>query len=562
MRQTITILVFIFSFYITSCENDNSPIKNQNQEPTKAVLRTSYQVENTKSTINKIMDNGYLDGHSNNLFAIKVLKEFYANRDYQAAWTEVKNIDDALVAIKELEKDGLHPEDYHYSKIKSLADHFSTSQTIDSIEFANFDVLLSDALMVAAAHLISGKVNPVELKHQWEVEPDDYSKRFKNAPLAIQEMLDNKMVSKKINSLKPTHYMYSGLKSALIEFKEYEKLGGWDSIAAGQTIKLGDKNERVIAVRQRLLASNEIEEYVPVNDSVYDSILQSHMEVFQKKYGIDVDGNVGKQTLYELNIPVEYRVEQIKANLERGRWVLYEIEKKFIAVNIAGFELYFVEDGKEILTSRVIVGKEHTKSPIFKDTMQYVVINPTWTVPRSLYPGYIKKLQNNPGYFAEKNMEVITTKGQNIPIAGKDWSGYTVHNFPYMIRQKAGPSNALGYIKCMFPNKHSVYIHDTPARSLFSKDKRAFSHGCIRTQEIRSVAQLLLEPNNEGWTAEKIDEVIETRKTTTISLKERVPVLILYWTAGIGFNQNFYFKPDVYKRDQVLIDALNAKHDY
>jgi len=562
MRQTITFIFLFLSFYTVSCNYENPPKKKQIQEPIKKDIITSYRVENTESTFRKILDDGNLSGHTRNLFAIKVLKQFYANRNYKPAWTEVKNIDDALLVIKEIEKDGLNPEDYHFSEIKRLADKFSINQPIDSIEFANFDVLLSDAIMVLAAHLISGKVNPEELKHQWEIETYDYSKRYSDAPQAFQEMLNKQEIIEKINSLKPTHYMYKGLKNALAEFKSYEINGGWDSISVGPTIKLGNKSERVIAVRQRLLASNEMKEYVPANDSIYDSILQNSMKVFQKKYGIESDGNVGKQTLYELNIPVEYRVEQIKANLERGRWVLYEIENKFIAVNIAGFELYFVEDDKEILTSKVIVGKEHTKSPIFKETMKYVVINPTWTVPRSLYAGYIKKLQDNPGYFAEKNMEVITTKGQNIPINGKDWSKYSVHNFPYMIRQKAGPNNALGYIKCMFPNKHSVYIHDTPARSLFNKDKRAFSHGCIRTQEIRTVAQLLLEPNNEGWTAEKIDKVIETRKTTTISLKERIPILILYWTAGIGFDQNFYFKPDVYSRDQVLIDALNAKYDY
>jgi len=224
--------------------------------------------------------------------------------------------------------------------------------------------------------------------------------------------------------------------------------------------------------------------------------------------------------------------------------------------------LYFVEDNKELLTSAVMVGKYHTQTPIFKDTMQYLVINPTWTVPRSLNHTYIPKLTNDLDYFDEKNMEVITMQGKPVPFEGTDWSTYNTRNFPYMFRQKAGPGNALGEIKFMFPNKFSVYLHDTPTRSLFIRNSRAFSHGCIRTKEIYKLAELLLEPNDEGWTQEKIKSVIETRKTTNVRLKEKVPVLLLYWTVGIGFNQNLYFKPDIYKRDQVLIDALKADFEY
>ena len=562
MIQRLTFFFLMIFFFIVSCRNGDAPSENNKHIQVKEITPSNYRVGNTKNTILKILNDAKSIGLKSNIYGLEVLTTFYQNRDYQAAWTKINNIESALSSIKDLYKDGLDPEDYHYSLLKKLSVDFTKSKIIDSINFAKFDVFMTDAIITAAGHLISGKVNPESLKRQWEVKTESYKKVFKNPSKVLQSALDNEKIPEILNSLKPSHYMYTGLKNALAEYRGYKEKGNWDSIASGKTIKLGDKSERVLDVRSRLLASHEMQNYSAVNDTVYDSILKVNMKVFQKKYGIEVDGNIGKQTLYELNIPLDYRIEQIKANMERARWVLYQIEKKFIAVNIAGFELYFVEDEKEILTSRVIVGKSHTMSPIFKGIMQYVVINPTWTVPRSLYPGYIKKLQNNPEYFAQKNMEVITSSGEYVPITGKDWSEYTIHNFPYMIRQKAGPNNALGYIKCMFPNKHSVYIHDTPARSLFSKDKRAFSHGCIRTQKIRDVALLLLEPNKEGWTTEKIDQIIESRKTTTIRLKEKVPILILYWTAGIGFNKNFYFKPDVYNRDRVLIDALNNKTNY
>lgn len=557
MRQIITITFLIVTILFISCE-EKSTTNNSNN----TLEKKEYISANTSELIRNIIEQGKIEGYTEKLAAKDFLDRFYKSREYRTAWNNISNINDALSSIKELENDGLNPEFYHYTQLKEMTTIFKNSPLLDALLFAKFDVLLTDAYAVAAAHLISGKVNPETLEQKWETKPKSYKTVFDNPELALQEALENNETKGFLNNLKPSHYMYTGLKKALAEYREYKESGGWDSIQSGATIKLGDKSERVIQVRSRLYASNEMEAYSPVNDSVYDSILHENMKLFQKKYGIDVDGNVGKQTLYELNLSVNFRINQIKANLERARWVLYEIEKKFIAVNIAGFELYFIEDDKEILTSKVIVGKNHTKTPIFKDTMSYVVINPTWTVPRSLYPKYIDKLHKDPDYFAEKNMEVITFNGEIVSIENTDWSKYSTSNFPYMVRQKAGPTNALGYIKCMFPNAHSVYIHDTPARSLFSKDKRAFSHGCIRTHKIREVAQLLLEPYGDDWTAEKIDQIIETRKTTTIALKEKVPVLLLYWTAGIGFNKNFYFKPDIYKRDLVLIEALNTMHDY
>jgi len=559
MRQLITFILIILSLQLISCKNDTTKNKQENTEEFQTKV---YEATHSQSTIKTIIDSGRIKGYTPHLYGIALLREFYANRNYKAAWTKQKSITDALKAISNLYDDGLNPEDYHYTDIKNIADKLAQNGSIDSLEYAKFDVLLSDAIATSAAHLISGKVDPESLKHKWDIPTESYTSVFDNAAATFQNAIDQSTISEEINQLKPTHYMYTGLKAALKEYRGYQEKGGWDSIATGPTIKLNDKSTRVLSVRARLLASNEMEEYVPANDTIYDSILQHNINRFQKKYGIEADGNVGKQTLYELNISASFRVEQIKVNLERARWVLYNLEDKYIAVNIAAFELYFIENNKELLTSRVIVGKQHTKSPIFKNYMQYVVINPLWTVPRSLYPGYIKKLQNNPGYFDKKNMEVVTNSGTSIDIHNTDWSQYNVHNFPYMIRQKAGPSNALGYIKCMFPNKYSVYIHDTPARTLFNKDTRAFSHGCIRTEKIRDVAELLLEPNNDGWSSEKINEIIATGKTTTISIKEKVPTLILYWTAGIGFRKNFYFKPDIYKRDPILIDALNKHHDY
>ncbi len=553
MRSIIVLSFIIFTLIFISCNGENS---NQNTNHSE---QSFYQIGNDSSLILALLNKGVIENHK--LFALDVLKEFYKNREYQVAWIEKDNINQALQAIEDIYDDGLHPEDYHYSLLKEKAQQFSQSQSIDSVEFAYFDILLSDAIITASMHLMAGKVDPESLKRKWNIDRVNFQDRYHTAAESLQTSIEEKHIVKDFENLKPKHYMYSGLKKALVEYRGYKTNGGWDSIASGETLKINQKSIRVSQLKARLLASNEMEEYVSVNDSVYDSILFLHVQKAQKKYGIQADGNVGKQSIEELNISLDYRIEQIKANLERARWVMYNLEDKFIAVNIAAFELYFVDHNKELLTSKVIVGKDHTKTTIFKASMQYVVINPTWGVPRSLYGGYINKLKNKPEYFAQKNMEVITTSGQAVAIEGKDWSAYTLHNFPYMFRQKSGPSNALGYVKCMFPNQYSIYIHDTPSRSLFNRETRTFSHGCIRTEKIRNVAELLLQPNNDGWNQDRISEIIESGTTTTISLKEKVPVLIIYWTAGIGFQKNFYFKPDIYKRDNELIEALNKNFE-
>ncbi len=565
MRVLITISTIVLSFLFIACTGGNSKKeKKESHKPyitdnTKASVQKIYKVNNDSIIIKNLLENGVVENHK--LFAINVLHDFYKNRDYQVAWMRKNNIDQALQAISDMHYDGLNPEDYHYSLLRDKAKQFSQTKTINSSEFAKFDILLSDAVITANMHLISGKVDPESLKRKWHVNEKNHKGRYAGEAKALEKALVQENIVEEFNSLKPKHFMYTGLKKALTEYREYKDKGGWNPINLGETLKLNDKSIRVKQLRSRLLATNDMDKYKGANDSVYDAALFEQVKRAQKKYGIHPDGNVGKETLKELNVSVEHRIEQIKANLERARWILYDLKDKYIAVNIAAFELYFIDDNKEILKSRVIVGKDHTKTTIFKGTMKYIVINPTWNVPRSLYDGYINKLKHNPGYFSKKNMEVVTTSGKPVAIAGKDWNNYTLHNFPYMFRQKSGPSNALGYIKCMFPNKYSIYIHDTPSRSLFDKDKRTFSHGCIRTKKIRNVAELLLQPNHDGWNQEKISKIIKGGKTTTVSLKEHIPVLIIYWTSGVDLDNNFYFKPDIYQRDGELIKALNKNFE-
>jgi len=276
---------------------------------------------------------------------------------------------------------------------------------------------------------------------------------------------------------------------------------------------------------------------------------------FQARHGIDADGKVGPGTLEELNIPVETRINQLRASLERMRWVFRDLPDRYLIVDIAGFHAYLINEGNQIWETRVQVGKPYHATPIFKDSMRYIDFNPTWTIP----PGILQKetlpaIRKDPSYLSRNNMSVVTTSGKIVDPSTIDWAT-TTKGFPYMIRQEPGPRNALGRVKFMFPNQYMVYLHDTPSKGLFARTERAFSHGCIRTQNPFDLAELLLD--DQGWDRAKIDQVIESRRTTRINLSEPLTVMLLYWTAEADENGTVYFRKDVYNRDAAIIEGLD-----
>ena len=262
------------------------------------------------------------------------------------------------------------------------------------------------------------------------------------------------------------------------------------------------------------------------------------MKRFQVRHFITADGTVGPATLTALNVPVGARIEQIRANLERGRWVLREIAGEFVLVDVAGFQVTYSRDGKRIFEGRAQVGRPYRETPIFRSDIEYIVFNPTWTVP----PGIMKndvmpKIRRDPRYAEKNNMS---------------WVGG-------QLVQKPGPNNALGQVKIMFPNPYLVYLHDTPSKSLFEKDDRTFSSGCIRVEGPLELARLLLD--EPRWDDAAIRKIIDSRRTTTVTLRRKVPVLLLYWTVDFDDQGRPEFKRDSYGRDPPLVKALNGRFE-
>jgi murein L,D-transpeptidase YcbB/YkuD len=311
-----------------------------------------------------------------------------------------------------------------------------------------------------------------------------------------------------------------------------------------------------VALRQRLLASANGAAHTTHDPELFDPALEAAVRHFQSRHQLAADGVVGKKTLAAANVSAAARIGQIRANLERARWLLHDLPPTYVLVDIAGFEVRYFRDGRELLRSRAAVGQPYRKTPIFRSRISYLEFNPSWTVPPTiLTKDVLPEIRKDPGYLARRTMRVLTLQGQEVDPAGIDWRRYSGRNLPYVVRQDPGPKNALGQVKFMFPNAHMVYLHDTPEREIFRQPERAFSSGCIRIEEARRLAVLLL--GAEGRSESDVDALFAEAKTRRVRLAHPVPILLYYWTVALGDDGDVLFKRDLYGRDDALLAALD-----
>lgn len=508
-------------------------------EPTAEQIRTYCEA---------ILDGSNRSISGQQIAATTVLPSFYADREFEPAWLEPERFQELLRALKGAEDHGLDPEDYHYSTLLEWPD------VADPVQMAARDVLATEALIRFGYHLHFGKIDAASLDPDWNL-----SRRLKNKePVTI---LEQAVAAPGLEAFLATHLepggtFYQGLREALARYRGLAEAGGWPGVPEGPTLRPGDVDPRVAALRSRLQVTDRLLDAKKADSPNYDPGLQAAVERFQGRHGLDADGVVGTRTLEAMNIPVEVRIEQIKANLERTRWVFRDLDPRFLVVNIAGFEAYLVEDRKVVWKSRVQVGKPYRKTPVFKKKMTYLVLGPTWTVPPTiLREDIIPKIKKDPDYLANKNMVLLDRSGKLVDVAGLDLTAISPANFPYTVRQEPGPNNALGRIKFMFPNKHFVYLHDTPSRSLFSRAERTTSSGCIRVENpISLAAELLGDPAN--WSETQVEDRISKANNETVTLTDPIMVFLMYLTAIPDEEGYVRFFNDVYARDQAVLDGL------
>ncbi len=459
-----------------------------------------------------------------------LLPAFYEHRQFRPAWTPAA-LDSLIDAVRTSALDGLEPGDYHLAALLRGRGALTAPTTTDATRAA-IDLIATDALIRLGYHARFGKVDQQRLFANW-----NFTGPLADAdPLALMDdAIASSRVVEAIQRLLPQHPVYRALVAALARYRAIGVAGGWPSIASGPTVKPGARDARMPALRRRLMTEGDAPEGPADPSLVLDPALAAAVARFQARHGLVADGAVGAATIRALNVPVSARVDQLRISLDRARALMHDLPRRFVLVNVAGFTVYVVDGDWPIWESRVVVGKPFTETPIFRADMTYVVLNPTWTVPPGIMRSEILPgLRRNPDYLAEKGLE---------------WQDGD-------IVQPAGPKNALGRIKLMFPNPHSVYLHDTPARALFAQTTRTFSHGCIRVQKPLELAALALD--DPAWSVDRLEEAIATGRTLTVTLGHRLPVLVLYWTAAVGESGAVYLFDDPYKRDKTALAALDA----
>jgi murein L,D-transpeptidase YcbB/YkuD len=504
----------------------------------------------------------------NELFSSVVIHRFYGDRNFEPAWSKNSILPEIAYEMRyeiaQAKFDGLNPDDYHFKTINSYFDRYEeakkSGKKLESNDLAAVDVLLTDAYIMLSSHLYLGKIDPESLKTTWSIQ--------RNVP---ELMIDRKLsaaiqsgsLRQSIEGYYPAFTIYKkmrdGLRHLYDEQKRFvqEPIAQWKSLKIDKSIKPGDSHNQLPEIRNRLYFWGFLKPYQSADEKSYDSLMIDGIKTVQKRFGMEPDGVIGQGTIQALNQKPSDLIATATVNLERLKWLPDTIKDiELILVNTANFQLDFIQKLDTVLTSKVIVGKSYHSTPQFSALMSYIVFSPTWTVPTSITRNEIvPKIKKDPGYLAKNNMVLLNSSGSKVNPSSIDWGKVSARSFPYTVRQEPGDHNSLGLVKFMFPNRNSVYIHDTPSRTLFAREDRALSHGCIRIQKPFEFAKILLS-NQPSWTDERITSAMHQSKELTVNLDRKIPVALIYLTHWADSRGNLYFRNDIYDRDGEIFAAL------
>ena len=483
----------------------------------------------------------------------------YEQRSFQPLWTNPAAVEGLERAVAAAATHGLRPEDYHAPLLSArqaapgpAVPGSGTGSA--SCRAAELDLLRTDAFVRLSNHLRFGKAQP---EGPSSGAGEDWRFGGPHGLDSLVSVISSGRVAEALADLPPRHFVYQGLVIALARLRAQAASGGWESIPGGPTMRRDSTDARVPALRRRLGVGPSPGTADDADTLRFDATLETAVKAFQHRHGLNEDGLVGASSRAALNVPVERRIQQIRVNLERARWVAHELPDTFVAVNVSGARVYVLERDSIVFETRVIVGTEYTRTPLFSAPMLYVDLNPTWTVPASIAGEVLAAVRRDPTYLEREGMRVLDASGREMDPAEIDFSRFTGDSFPYVFQQSPGLTNALGQIKLMFPNPHSVYLHDTPSRGLFAREDRLFSHGCIRVQDPLGLAEWVLG-DPERWNRETLRQEIDRGLTRTLRLPRPIPVYVLYWTASVDLHGELHFYRDVYLRDGTILAALDG----
>lgn len=453
---------------------------------------------------------------------------------------------DALDFIASAPIQGLNTEHYHLSRLRQL------DPSVDREAAQHFDVLLTDGLLAFIHDLAVGRLEAHVADPEWFIPQAEF-----NAVDFLQQALLSPHLKTQLNTLIPTTREYVKLTEALARYQVYVDQGGWPTIPDIPLLRPGDNNQNIAIIRARLaIEDNQFHDITTENLEQYDALTEQAIRRFQQNHGLKVDGIIGAETLGELNMSALDRVQQIKATLERKRWMPADLGARYVQVNLANYTLSAVDNNTEKLAMRVIVGKKFRQTPSFVSQITQLVANPYWNVPYKLaVVDLLPKQQANINYFHKNEIRVFTkVNGQRVELNpySIDWQSLSKNNFPYTLRQEPGNLNALGVIKFLFPNPWAIYLHDSPHRELFNETKRNLSSGCIRVEDPLGFANFSLA---DGKTHQTLLDILLSKENKGMKLAEPLSIYVVYFTVSID-EDDVIFSPDTYERDQNIIKKL------
>ncbi|WP_348766997.1 L,D-transpeptidase family protein [uncultured Salinisphaera sp.] len=507
--------------------------------------------------------------------------DYYQHHGHAAAWFDSQGaardeIKTLLDALSRASRQGLVTADYGYDALARRIEQADTAPgPMDADTVAALDIRLSQAFVRYAVDLHQGRVGEGDLRPRWyeDLPPVDYAG-------ALERATRDGDVDAALTELRPPHDGYTRLVKALADYRAIVDAGGWPEVPDGPLLETGVRDARVATLRKRLQASGDLtpgsETGHNVEDGVnaletmdapqdgdtrsprYDAPLAKAVEHFQRRHGLKIDGKVGPGTRAALNVPAEQRVRQIEINLERWRWLPADLGERYVMVNIPEYRLRAYDNGRPALEMRVVVGESYDDraTPIFSDAMEYVVFRPYWNVPTSIAADEIvPEVRKNSGYLDQKDYEIVaefTPDAEVLPNTSENID--KVEAGTLFVRQRGGSHNALGLVKFMFPNQYAVYLHDSPAEQLFSRNERDFSHGCVRVQHPDQLAAFVLA-GKPDWDTARIDSALHEEDRQRVDLEESIPVYLAYWTAFVD-EAGVNFRADVYDNDPRVEKAM------
>ncbi len=592
--------VAVICLFVLSCAAPNQ------ENMIKEVEKPSPQTQNfstaqvSQVTRQKIRGSKYAPKiliQTKNIKAYKTLPKLYEERNYVPLWIEnggpSSQAYEMIEIIRNSDNEALDPDYYNISEIESILKRIeqdrNSGDSYDALDLAELELLLSNSFLTYTHDLHYGRVRAeqINLELLSGERPVNLSKLLVTA-------VETDQVQETLEGLLPKYPMYAMLRISLKEYREIAAKGGWQPVAYGNKFKKGARGQRVLALSKRLKVTGELDSSIPGSE-VFDDSLDQAVRKYQQRNGLYVDGVVGISTIEALNVPVEERISQIELTMERWRLLPQYLGNRYILVNIANYHLYGIENNNDTINMRIVVGKPQWNTPMFSEEMTHLIINPYWNIPPSIFKDDIApRIKEDPEYMAKKNMDALgleapekivvekpevveiednleateVTEGNNAE--GQELSEIEIQNKKaqeeyaskvlsgkYRLRQNPGPGNPLGRIKFLFPNKHSVYLHDTPNRGFFKKAQRNFSHGCIRVEKPLELAEFVLF-SDPRWTQSTIQSSINRGKTKTVHLEQTIPVYILYFTAWVDKEGSVNFHKDVYGLDKTLYNALRT----